>query len=240
MLEDEVTSSLCDCDKAEWPMSKCLSSILFLSHEMTSVNHRTRQTSPVCSTLCLSTHQSLGIQMLHQPLLGILLLRREGSLTSGLPSGTTPWWGTKRGQTPRALGTPYIYHPGLPGTSWSILTIKKDLHANFRFHPSVLFAKSVGAIVTEGNPERQGNGRGWLLMGPSSLWAVSSTSPKHTFGVQVQQGGRALWFVDFRERKKMKSVFFRGALYLRKTNSLAIHIFGEGKGCFQTLDCGRR
>lgn len=54
MLKDEVTSSLCDCDKAKWPMNKCLSTILFLSHEMTSVSHRTRQTSPVCYTLYLT------------------------------------------------------------------------------------------------------------------------------------------------------------------------------------------
>lgn len=34
--------------------------------------------------------------------------------------------------------------------------------------------------------------------------------------------------------------FLWGVLYFRKINGLTIHVFGKGKGCFQTLDCGRR
>lgn len=69
-----------------------------------------------------------------------------------------------------------VNHSVLPTTSWSIFIIKKDLHANFRS----CLCKECWNCDMKGNPERQGNGCGWLLMRPSSPWAVSPVSLKHT------------------------------------------------------------
>lgn len=108
-------------------------------------------------------------------------------------------------ETRKGLSKPRSQPPGPPSHILKHFCYQEGSACKFQNLSAGFLCKECWSHGMKGNPERQGNGCGRLLMGPSSPWAVSPVSLKHTFGVQVQWGGGVFWFFILGGKKNRKN-----------------------------------
>lgn len=129
-------------------------------------SHNERQGSGFVHPLCSHTELSSRLPGLPPAFLSLdlrvlqLVTLSESYVPSGKSLATkqakiccahralTPSWETRL-RPGIAFQSQQVQHPTFPATSWSILTIKKDLHANFTICLLVLFAKSFSTVAGE-------------------------------------------------------------------------------------------
>lgn len=187
---------------------------------------RTCALCPLQSLAAYPTSLSFDLQVLwrtspprsHGPFWEPLTAEEVRDCSSGGPTvGTTPRW-EMRLRPGRAFRSPRSQQVSPPSHILKHFYYQEGSACKFQNLPAGSLRKECGNRGMKGNPERQGNGCGWLLMGPSSHWAVSPVSLKHTFGVQVQQGGGVLWFVEFcggEKERREKSLILLESLFLK-------------------------